>query len=100
MHKKRPLSLKKIAHVYDTYDDEKIWIVKTVDGKKKELPKTIIDKHKLLTEETTWTFRKTGIKARYKVGEEFLFVYWQGFKQPSREPIDFEPTILDDSDYE
>jgi hypothetical protein len=94
-YKKRKLNkpcYQKIKHVYTTKDDEKIWVVKTVDGKRRELSKHVIDKYKLVTNHTTFTVRKMGCKARYGVGKEFRIVFWEGFNKPTREPYDFEPT--------
>ena len=77
--KYKKTSYPNIEHVYDTYDDEKMWIVKTVDGKRRELSKHVIDIHKLLTDQTTFTFRRLTCMVRYEVGKEFRFVFLQGF---------------------
>jgi hypothetical protein len=93
----RPRSTRnvKIAHVYDTKDNENVWIVKMSNGIKKELAHSTIIKKKLITEETTWTYRRIGCKCRYSVGKEFRFVHWQGFAEPTREPVDFKPQVED-----
>lgn len=92
--RKHKTSYPKVDHVYDTYNNEKMWIVKTVDGKRRKLSKNLIDLHDLLTPQTTFTIRRLGCMARYEVGKEFRFVFWQGFKNPSQEPPDFKPTIV------
>lgn len=98
--KKRKSSLSKIAHVYDTEKNESIWIVKTVDGKRQKISKRKIKKNKLLTSETTWSFDRLGLKFRYEIGKEKRYVFWTGFRDPSIEPGDFKPQVLESSEEE
>lgn len=98
--KKRKAPLSKIVHVYDTEKEESIWIVKTVDGKRQKISKRVIEKKKLVTPETTWTFGKMSCKFRYGVGKEKRYVFWKGFKDPSIEPGNFKPHILESIEYE
>ena len=98
--KKRNVTLSKIAHVYDTEKNESIWIVKTVDGKRQKISKREIEKKKLLTSETTWSFDHLGLKFRYEIGKEKRYVFWRGFREPSIEPGDFKPQVLESSEEE
>jgi hypothetical protein len=95
---KEPLS--KIAHIYDTEKKESVWIVKTVDGKRQKISKQVIEKNKLVTPETTWTFDHLGFKFRYEVGKEKRYVFWKGFKDPTIESGDFKPQVLESSEEE
>jgi hypothetical protein len=81
----------KITHVYDTRDKEKVWFVKMDDGTKQTLTKQIIFKKKLLTKETTWSYLRVGCKCRLSVGFEFRYVFWKGFTEPTKEPLNFKP---------
>lgn len=96
--KRHKSSLPKIAHVYDTEKEESVWIVKTVDGKKKKISKKVIEKRKLVTPETTWTLDRLGLKFRYEVGKEKRYVFWKGFKEPSIEPGNFKSHTVDSED--
>jgi hypothetical protein len=98
--KKNKVHLSKIAHVYDTKKKESVWIVKTVDGKRKKISTREIYKKKLLTPETTWAFDHLGFKFRYEVGKEKRYVFWKGFKDPTIEPGYFKPQVLESSEDE
>ena len=87
------ISYPKIDHVYDTENDEKMWIVKTTDGKKRKHSRKFINKHNLVADDTTFTVRKIGCISSYKIGTKFRFVFWQGFKEPTEESCDFRPTV-------
>ena len=97
-YKKRSEDFPKIARVYDTEKNESIWIVRTVDGKRRKLSKKMIENHNMVTSETIWTVERIGCKFRYKVGEEKRRVYWKGFKDPTIESGDFKTQISYSSD--
>ena len=79
----------KIAHVYDTKDNEKTWVVKNVDGTYQSISRDIIFRDELLTPDTTWTvLKKTCVCRRGINGDKFRFVIWKGFKKPTEEPAD------------
>lgn len=94
---RRKQSLPKIEHVYGTEKEENIWIVK-INGKKHKISQRFIKKNNLITDNTTWTVDRLGVKFRYNIGDERRFVFWKGFTTPSIEPGDFSPQVIEASD--
>jgi hypothetical protein len=91
-------TIAKISHVYDTLDNEKVWLVKMNTGKKQTLTRHTILKKNLLTEKTTWSYLRVGCKCRFSVGEPFRYVFWKGFVEPTQEPVNFSPWEEDTED--
>jgi hypothetical protein len=82
---------KKIEHVYNTQDNETLWVVRLVDGSSRYIKHSTIKRQKLITSDTTWEPIRVGCVVKFgEHGKPFRYVYWRGFADPTQEPPDFK----------
>ena len=75
----------KVFHVYGTKNREKNWDVLTSTGRT-FMPLRYILKHKLIDENTTYDVLRVSCRCRHN-GKIFRYVWWKGFKKPTKEPL-------------
>ena len=79
-----------ITHVFGTRNKETVWQVRLVNGKVLWMNRRKIFRKQLLTPSTTWSFLRQTCKCKDSKGNVFVFVFWKGFAEPSKEPADFK----------